>query len=277
MSTGRLTGASSSQLERLIRPLLAARVFPDEDTLRAVYRARPWAIQVNDRGDVAVLDRWRDHLDLAAIEALWCAHRHLPAVVAGLDTCAADHGFSGLVSPPVLEADVPLYRSAGLTVREMLETLELGSGPLPGAADPGDFAIRAVSPGDLPAVLEVDEACFESFWHYDMRLLQRFCAAGGLALAERDGRCLGYTLVTIDRDSAVLGRLCVAPGSRRRGVGAGLLRSAVRNARDAGVRYVTLSTQTDNVGARALYRDAGFTLTGRRYAFLTLGSDSKGR
>ncbi|MHB1476182.1 MAG: GNAT family N-acetyltransferase [Coriobacteriia bacterium] len=276
MPARRFRDATPAQLRQLIRPLLAARLFPDEDTLAAVHRARPWAIQVNARGDVAVLDRWRDHLDLVAIEALWCPHRELSAAIADLDACAAAHGFSGLVSPPVLEADVPIYRAAGLEVRDMLETLDLAAGaPVP-AARPDDFTVRATSPDDIAAILAVDATCFEPFWHYDRRLLERFCAAGGFTLAERDGRCLGYTFVTVDRGSAVLGRLCVDTQSRRRGVGTHLLRSAVTHARAVGAQHVTLSTQADNVGALALYRATGFRLTGRRYAFLTLGSDTGG-
>ncbi|MDY0341870.1 MAG: hypothetical protein RBS17_11770, partial [Coriobacteriia bacterium] len=178
MSGRRFANATAGQLERLVRTLLAARVFPDEDTLRAVLRARPWAVQVNDRGDVAVLDRWRDHLDVIAIEALWCPHRHLARAIADIESCAVEHGFSGIVSPPVLEADVPFYRAAGLEVREMLEILELGSGSLGGADRPRDICIRTASPADLPTILEVDAACFEPFWRYDLRHLQWFCAAG---------------------------------------------------------------------------------------------------
>lgn len=275
MSARRFVDASGSQLDRLVRPLLAARVFADEAALREAHRARPWTIRVNDRGDVAVLDRWRDHLDLLAIEALWCPHQHLAAAITDLDACAAAHGFSGLVSPPVMEADVPLYRSAGLTVRDLLETLELQVGARPDPA-PGEPLVRAASRADITAILRVDTACFEPFWRYDRRLLTRFCDAGDLALAERDGRCLGYTLVTIHRDSAVLGRLCVDAPFRRGGVGTALLRSAIDRAAAAGARYMTLSTQRGNAAALALYRSEGFRLTGRRYAFLTLGNDVRG-
>jgi len=274
-SARQMRDASDAEVDRLVRPLIAARLFADEATLRAVHRARSWAIQVSDRGDVAVLDRWRDHLDLLAIEALWCPHRHTAAAIADLGACASRHGYSGLVSPPVLEADVPIYRCAGLVVRELLETLELTVGTHIGgtAGKPG---VRTASEADVPAILEVDAACFEPFWRYDRRLLDRFCDSGELSLIERDGRCLGYTLVTVHRDSAVLGRLCVDTSFRRQGVGTRLLDSAIDRAVGAGARYLTLSTQTGNEIALALYRSAGFRLTGRRYAFLTLGSDVRG-
>lgn len=281
----RFADATTAQLDALVRPLLAARVFPDEDTLRAVHHARPWAIQSNQRGDVAVLDRWRDHMDLLAIEALWCPLRDLPDAIGRISLIATEHGFTGLVSPPVFETDVPAYEAAGLVVRELLETLDLSRSATPGGTRPGASAggpslervsIRPVGPDSVPTVLEVDARCFEPFWRYDQRLLDRFAADGALAVAERDGICLGYTLCTVDRGSAVLGRLCVDVSHRRRGVGTALLRSAVLRAREAGADHVTLSTQSGNSGARALYRAEGFRLTGRRYAFLTLGADSRG-
>lgn len=281
MPPQRFAEASIAQLDRLVRPLLAARVFPDEATLQAVYRSRPWAIQSNQRGDVAVLDRWRDHLDLLAIEALWCPHRDLPEAIRHISRIAAAHGYAGVVSPPVLEADVPAYQAAGLVVRELLETLEMPrsavhDGRVPDASSLEGISIHIVGPEHVPAVLEIDARCFEPFWRYDRRLLGRFAAAGALAVAERDGGCLGYTLCTVDRGSAVLGRLCVAAPHRRRGVGTALLRTAVLRACETGADHMTLSTQSGNTGALALYRAEGFRLTGRRYAFLTLGSDSQG-
>lgn len=281
MPSRRLADATPAQLDRLVRPLLAARVFPDEAALRAVHRSRPWSIQSNQRGDVAVLDRWRDHLDLLAIEALWCPHRDLPDAIQRISRIAGEHGFTGVVSPPVLEADVPAYEAAGLGVRELLETLELPRavlrGDMPaGSPPPQEISIRIVGPECVAAVLEVDMRCFEPFWSYDRRLLDRFAAAGALAVAERDGACLGYTLCTVDRGSAVLGRLCVDAQHRRRGVGTALLRAAVARVRETGADHMTLSTQSGNTGALALYRAEGFRLTGRRYAFLTLGSDRRG-
>ena len=286
MPPARFAEASTAHLDRLTRPLIAARVFPDEATLYAVHRARPWAIQVNSRGDVAVLDTWRDHLRLLAIEALWCPHRLVPDAVSHVNGIALEHGFTGIVSPPVAEADVAVWRGAGLAVREVLETLELrlaglaheGAPDGVRAADPRDqdVTIRTVGPEGVPAVLEVDAHCFESFWRYDRRLMDRFAAEGGLAVAERAGRCLGYPLCTVDRGSAVLGRLCVDVPHRRHGVGMALLRAAVLRAREAGADRMALSTQSGNAGALALYRACGFRLSGRRYAFLTLGDDGQG-
>ncbi len=266
--------ATEAQVDKLARTLVAARVFPDEDTLRAQHRERPWTIQVSARGDVAVLERWRDHLDLLGIEALWCPMRHIRAAVAHLSSCAMEHGFSGLVSPPVVSGDVPAYEAAGMHVREMLAVLELT--PVnPGAVHRRpDVAIRPALMSDAEEIIAVDGTCFEPFWHYDHRLMRRFLEAGEVTLAERDGRCVGYTLSTVDRGSAVLGRLCVCASERRSGIGSLLLEAAVVRARESEARHMTLSARTGNTPALALYRSAGFADTGRRYAFLTTGDET---
>ncbi|MCK8115846.1 GNAT family N-acetyltransferase [Anaerosoma tenue] len=273
--TGRVfTDATAAQVDKLARALVAARVFPDEQTLRAHHRDRPWTIQVSGRGDVAVLDRWRDHLDLLGIDALWCPVRHIGDAVTHLSVCAAEHGFSGLVSPPVMSGDVPVYEAAGMRVRETLAVLELT--PVSPAAVPGrpDVSMRPALTADAEEIIAIDGECFEPFWRYDLRLMRRFLDAGGVTLAERDGRCVGYTLSTVDRGSAVLGRLCVRASDRRVGIGSLLLEAAVSRARDGRARHMTLSARTGNAAALALYRSAGFADTGRRYAFLTAGDET---
>ncbi|HHJ98782.1 MAG TPA: GNAT family N-acetyltransferase [Actinobacteria bacterium] len=273
--TGRFfADATAAQVDKLARALVAARVFPDEQTLRAHHRDHPWMIQVSGRGDVAVLDRWRDHLDLLGVEALWCPVRHIGDAVTHLSSCAAEHGFSGLVSSPVRSSDVPVYEAAGMRVRETLAVLELT--PVCPAAAPGrpDVSTRTALAADAEEIIAIDGECFEPFWHYDIRLMRRFLDAGGVTLAERDGRCVGYTLSTVDRGSAVLGRLCVRVSDRRVGIGSLLLEAAVSRAREGGARHMTLSARTGNAAALALYRSAGFADTGRRYAFLTVGDET---
>jgi ribosomal-protein-alanine N-acetyltransferase len=269
------SNATVAQADRLARTLVAARVFPDEETLRAQHRDRPWIIQVNARGDVAVLDRWRDHLDLLGIEALWCPMRYIGDAIAQLSLCAMEHGFSGLVSPPVVSGDVPAYEAAGMRVREMLAVLELTPVSPADVPERPDVTIRPALMADAESVLGIDADCFEPFWRYDRRLMQRFLDVSAVAVAERDGRCVGYTLTTVDRGSAVLGRLCVCASERRTGIGSLLLEAAVVRARESGARHMTLSARTGNAAALALYRSAGFTDTGRRYAFLTTGDETR--
>jgi len=58
--------------------------------------------------------------------------------------------------------------------------------------------------------------------------------------------------------------LAVAPAWRRRGIGRGLMETALEGAVSAGVRRVFLEVRESNAGARAFYSRLGFAEGGRR-------------
>lgn len=265
--------ANGREAERLAPKLVAARVFVDADEARRVARLEPWRLRVTDRGDVAVLGRWRDHLPILSIEALWCSAAAIPAAVRSFRTLGRLHELTDVVSPPTPIEETGAYEQAGMHAHTVVATFALAR--LTGVAArevPAGLAIRAAGPRDLSALLEMDDACFDPFWRYDGRHLARFFASGRLAIAEQDGRPVGYTLCTVDGDDGLLGRLCVVPGWRRRGIGSALLHESVRYVRRHGGGTLTLSTQVDNLSSQALYRSASLHDTGRRYAFLRFGT-----
>jgi len=254
------SNATVVQADRLARTLVAARVFPDEETFRAQHRDRPWIIQVNARGDVAVLDRWRDHLDLLGIEALWCPVRYIGDAIAQLSLCAMEHGFSGLVSPPVVSGDVPVYEAAGMRVREMLAVLELTPVSPADVPERSDVTIRPALMTDAESVLAIDADCFEPFWHYDRRLMQRFLDVSAVALAERDGRCVGYTLTTVTWVGGAGSALCLRVGAAHRHRIA-----SSRGGRRSGTRE--RSASHDALGADGERRRVGSVSLGRLHRY----------
>lgn len=266
--------ATTAEVDRLARALVATKLFSDDEDLRATHRDAAWRIQVSRRGDVAVLGRWRDHLPILGMEALWCPVSVIPGAVADLLDVAHALELDDVVSPPIPVEESRAYESAGMRACATVAAFTLkGPGRLPGAPATDALTLRPAGHRDIPTLLEVDAACFDRFWRYDVRHLTRFCATGHLTLAERGGEAVGYTLCTIDGGYGLLGRLCVAPAWRRQGVGSALLLDTVRRVRDHGGEQVTLSTQTDNMPSQALYRKYHFRDTGRRYAFLRFGSD----
>lgn len=269
--------ATPRETGRLERTLVAAKVFPSVDEMRATIRHEQWRVQVSSAGDVAVLARWRDHLPVLAVDALWCPARSIPAAMQYFLGLGRERGFEDVVSPPTPREETAPYEEAGMHVHTVVRTYVLGGiADVPGAQEPAGVAIRPAGHRDVPRLLAVDSACFEPFWRYDTRHLVRFCSTGRLAVAERGGEAVGYTLCTVDGDDGLLGRLCVLPDFRREGIGTALLADAVRHvARQGGVR-VTLSTQVENEPSQALYRSAGFHETGRHYAFMRFGG-AKGR
>ena len=84
-----------------------------------------------------------------------------------------------------------------------------------------------------------------------------------LVACDGDGVLLGFAGVSARRHfsgerEAYLGELVVAPGARRRGVGARLVCAAEEWARARGLGRLTLETGAENRAARALYARLGY-------------------
>ena len=189
---------------------------------------------------------------------------------------ATEHGMSDVISPPTPVEDMHFYESAGMRMHALVSTYRLArSAEAPATQPLREVHLRVAGAPDLPALLELDARCFDEFWRYDLRHLERFLASARLAVAERGDEVVGYTLCTLSGGEGLLGRLCVAPELRRRGIGSALVRDAVGHVWEQGGRNVTLSTQIDNAASQELYRRERFRDTGRRYAFLRFGTDER--
>lgn len=90
---------------------------------------------------------------------------------------------------------------------------------------------------------------------------------------EHDGGGLaGYVVVAILGDVAELERIAVRADARRRGIGRGLLRTAVDEGRDNGAEALVLEVRDDNLGARAFYREHEFNEVSRRSGYFDRGA-----
>lgn len=76
---------------------------------------------------------------------------------------------------------------------------------------------------------------------------------------------VGFLLLLVitywDYTYAEIQELFVVPNVRRRGFGSNLIKKAVDCAKSSKARVVIVSTDRENVGARALYTRSGFTET----------------
>jgi ribosomal-protein-alanine N-acetyltransferase len=271
--------ADAADIRRLTRTLVGARVFADESDLMATWEAAPWRIQATARGDVAVLSRWRDHLDLLAIDALWCREPAIADAVRQIRGIALEHGFADVLGPPTPVGQLGPYEAAGMHAFETATTYVLrglrANGVVVRALD--GVSLREATPDDIRAVLEVDYACFDEFWRYDARHIERFLATQRLALATSGEAPIGYTLSTVSHGDGVLGRVAVVPAWRGRGLGRSLVADALAGLRARGADRASLCTQVDNAAARALYAACGFEDTGQHFAFARFGGASGGR
>ncbi|MDO5371262.1 GNAT family N-acetyltransferase [Paracoccus sp. (in: a-proteobacteria)] len=81
-------------------------------------------------------------------------------------------------------------------------------------------------------------------------------------LATRDGRPIGTARLLIDGDTAKIGRVAMLAEERGTGAGAALMRAALDELRERGVRTAKLGAQTYAIG---FYEKLGFTAHGPEY------------
>lgn len=146
--------------------------------------------------------------------------------------------------------------------------------PLP-AADPEPVVLRAFRPGlDDQAFLEVNNRAFA--WHPDQsgwtpaelraREGEPWFDADGFLLHEREGRLAGFCWTKVHPgtdDDPALGEIyviAVDPDFHGLGLGRALTLAGLRHLSDEGLRHGMLHVEADNVPARRLYEDLGFTV-----------------
>ena len=118
---------------------------------------------------------------------------------------------------------------------------------------------RAAGPGDLEAILAIEQASFSIPWTriaLDPELEPDGRHQPVIALI--DGKAVGFALVWVIADERHLVNFAVDPSFRRQGIGRQMLEGVIGRARDEGATMVTLEVRATNEAARGLYREAGF-------------------
>ncbi|MGB8344489.1 MAG: GNAT family N-acetyltransferase [Ktedonobacteraceae bacterium] len=166
-----------------------------------------------------------------------------------------------------------LHYSGNDIDQDWLRTVLLGLGFLPYrllyAYDKYDFAmptrgnqqviVRPFELRDVPALLAIEDACFEDLWRYDALAFRNIAATHPyFVVAELNGSVVGYQFNTIDYGSGYLVRIAVHPSVNSRGIGARLMAEAITFFQKAAVGRIMLNTQDDNVHAHRLYEWFGF-------------------
>ena len=119
--------------------------------------------------------------------------------------------------------------------------------------------VRPVEFADVPALLAIEDACFEDFWRYDAFSFEDIMATHPyFVVAEWQGRVIGYQFNALDDESGYLVRIAVHPSASGKGIGVRLMSEAITFFRQANVLRIMLNTQEDNTHAHRLYEWFGF-------------------
>lgn len=129
------------------------------------------------------------------------------------------------------------------------------------------FQIRPATPADAPALLALERLCFPDPWS-ERGMVESLTPPNGGGLVAVSGRgIIGYLITREVGGSGEILNLAIAPGVRRQGVGADLLRVGLVALAARGVVEVFLEVRESNQEARGLYERAGFRVVGARRGY----------
>ncbi len=119
--------------------------------------------------------------------------------------------------------------------------------------------VRPVEFADVPALLAIEDACFEDFWRYDAFSFEDIMATHPyFVVAEWQGQVIGYQFNALDDEFGYLVRIAVHPSASGKGIGVRLMSEAITFFKQANVLRIMLNTQEDNTHAHRLYEWFGF-------------------
>ena|SRR5579872_5610021 len=119
--------------------------------------------------------------------------------------------------------------------------------------------VRPVKSGDIPALLAIEQACFEDFWRYDTFSFEDIISTHPyFVVVEWQGKVVGYQFNALDNEYGYLVRIAVHPAASGKGIGVRLMSEAINFFKRANVLRIMLNTQEDNTHAHRLYEWFGF-------------------
>ena len=158
--------------------------------------------------------------------------------------------------------DILLMRS--FTLHRLLYAYDKFDYSIPSTGNP-DVKLRPVEKRDIPALLAIEEACFEDFWRYDAPSFEDIAATHPyFVVAELNGKVVGYQFNALEDEFGYLVRIAVHPSVNGQGVGVRLLSAAITFFQQAHVLRIMLNTQDDNTRAHRLYEWFGFVRIAQR-------------
>lgn len=166
-------------------------------------------------------------------------------------------GYRAVVTGALTPGEALGFVDAGFRLHEELRLLEHDLRAVPTTDRPTRRARRT----DRPAVLRIDNRCFDEFWSFDDAGLDEAIRAtpwSRFRVVDLDGDVAGYAVCGRAGDRGYLQRLGVDVRARRRGAARALVADALTWMLARGVHRALVNTHTANEPALALYRSCGF-------------------
>lgn len=130
-----------------------------------------------------------------------------------------------------------------------------------------DFTLRAMTPGDVPALARLEAGVEETPWSEGNFLDSLAAGHLGRVLVTPSGEIAAWAVVMTVLDESELLIIGVERALQRRGLGRRLLEALAAEVRDRGAVVMHLEVRAGNVPALALYERSGFTRRGLRRGY----------
>ena len=136
-----------------------------------------------------------------------------------------------------------------------------------GRKELSDMVINEMKVEDLPEIVAIETASFETPWSETLFYNEIFKAIAVSRVARINGRVAGYLCANMIIDEGHILNLAVHPDYRGHGIASRLLKHMIDDMRDSNCRSIFLEVRTSNENALKMYAKFGFTLLGTRKAY----------
>jgi len=128
------------------------------------------------------------------------------------------------------------------------------------------FQVMPMSIDDLDIVTNLDHQSFDRLWQISKEeLTNAFQQSFYATIIKDQGSTIGYQISTRNGNHAHLARLAVHPNYQRRGLASLLVEDLLSEFTRQRIRTISVNTQHTNHASIALYKKAGFYLTGESF------------
>lgn len=127
--------------------------------------------------------------------------------------------------------------------------------------------IREMTLQDIPAVAEIEKACFSLPWS-EQSLIDSVTREDTMFLVcEEEQNIVGYIGMYLSFDEGDITNVAVAPAYRKRGYGEAIVSKSIELAKEKQLEMILLEVRVSNAPAISLYKKMGFEEIGIRKNF----------